>query len=55
MLTLLRERLMRPEAVAAFIQSVSREMNAGRAEETAARARLEAERNQVTRRLDGAL
>lgn len=52
-LALLRERLMRPEAVAAFITSVSREMNTGRAEETAARARLEAERNQVTRRLDG--
>ena len=52
-LTLLRERLMRPEAVAAFIASVSREMNAGRAEESAARARLETERAQVTRRLDG--
>ena len=52
-LTLLRERLMRPEAVAAFITSVSREMNAGRAEESAARARLETERAQVTRRLDG--
>jgi site-specific DNA recombinase len=52
-LTLLRERLMRPEAVAAFIESVSREMNAGRAEESAARPRLEAERAQVTRRLDG--
>jgi len=51
--SLLHDRLMRPEAVAAFITSVSREMNAGRAEETAARARLEAERNQVTRRLDG--
>ncbi|MFD1193810.1 recombinase family protein [Seohaeicola saemankumensis] len=52
-LTLLRERLMRPDAVAAFITSVSREMNAGRAEESAARARLETERAQVTRRLDG--
>jgi site-specific DNA recombinase len=30
-----------------------REMNAGRAEEIAARARLEAEHAQVTRRLDG--
>ena len=52
-LTLLRERLMRPEAVAAFIASVSREMNAGRAEESAARAKLEAERVQVSKRLDG--
>ena len=52
-LNLLRERLMRPEAVAAFVASVGREMNAGRAEETATRARLEAERAQVTRRLDG--
>lgn len=49
MLNLLRERLMRPEAVAAFVASVGREMNAGRAAETAARARLEAERAQVTR------
>jgi len=52
-LNLLRDRLMRPEAVAAFIASVSREMNAGRAEETAARARLTSERSQITRRLDG--
>ncbi|WP_085891514.1 recombinase family protein [Roseovarius litorisediminis] len=52
-LNLLRDRLMRPEAVAAFVASVSREMNAGRAEETAARARLTSERNQITRRLDG--
>jgi site-specific DNA recombinase len=52
-LNLLRERLMRPDAVAAFITSVSREMNAGRTEEGAVRARLEAERSQVMRRLDG--
>jgi len=52
-LNLLRTRLMRPEAVAAFVASVSREMNAGRAEETAARARLTSERSQITRRLDG--
>jgi len=52
-LELLRDRLMRPEAVAAFIASVSREMNAGRAEVSAARARLETERAQITRRLDG--
>ena len=52
-LNLLRDRLMRPEAVAAFVASVSREMNAGRAEESAARARLATERTQITRRLDG--
>ena len=52
-LNLLRERLMRPETIAAFVTSVSREMNAGRAEEGAVRARLEAERGQVTRRLEG--
>ncbi|ARE85368.1 resolvase [Roseovarius mucosus] len=52
-LNLLRERLMRPEAVAAFVSAVGRETNAGRADATAARARLEAERTQITRRLDG--
>jgi site-specific DNA recombinase len=52
-LNLLRTRLMRPEAVAAFVASVSREMNAGRAAETAARARLTTERMQITRRLEG--
>ncbi len=52
-LNLLRDRLMRPEAVAAFVASVSREMNAGRAEESVARARLTSERAKITRRLDG--
>lgn len=52
-LTLLRQRLMRPEAVAAFIASVGREMNAGRAEESAERARLEAEQGKLIRRVDG--
>ena len=52
-LNLLRDRLMRPEAVASFVASVSREMNAGRDEESAARARLTSERSQITRRLDG--
>ncbi|WP_308341520.1 recombinase family protein [Roseovarius mucosus] len=52
-LNLLRERLMRPEAVAAFVASVGREINAGRADASAARARLEAERTEITRRLDG--
>lgn len=48
-----RSLVYRDDAVAAFITSVSREMNAGRVEEGAVRARLEAERGQVTRRLDG--
>ncbi|MGO4917103.1 recombinase family protein [Pseudogemmobacter sp. W21_MBD1_M6] len=52
-LNLLRNRLMRPEAVAAFVASVSREMNAERAEESATRARLTSERTHITRRLDG--
>ena len=52
-LGLLQKRLMQPQAVAAFVTSISREMNAGRAEETAARSRLEADRIQVARRLDG--
>lgn len=52
-LDLLRQRLMRPEAVAAFVAAVSREMNAGRAGESAERARLEAEQIKLLRRLDG--
>ena len=52
-LSLLRQRLMRPEAVAAFVSAVGRETNAGRAEATAERTRLENEQKQITRRLDG--
>ncbi|WP_323041522.1 recombinase family protein [Gemmobacter sp.] len=52
-LGLVREKLMQPDAVAMFIDAYGREMNAGRAEETARRARLEAERAQAKRRLDG--
>ena len=52
-LNLLRQRLMRPEAVAAFITAVGRATNAGRAEATAERARFENEQKQITRRLDG--
>lgn len=52
-LTLLRERLMRPDAVRAFITSVTREMNAGRAGESVERARLEAEQSKLVLRLDG--
>jgi len=44
---------MQPEAVAAFIAAYGEEVNAGRAEETSKRARIEAERAQVTRRLEG--
>ena len=53
MLNLLRDRLMRPEAVAAFVASVSREMNAERADESAVRARLTSERGQIMRKLEG--
>lgn len=52
-LDLLRQRLMRPKAVAAFITSVAREMNVGRAEESAERVRLEAEQGKLIRRVDG--
>ncbi len=52
-LNLLRQRLMRPEAVATFVAAVGRETNAGRMEANAERARLEAELTQITRRLDG--
>nr|WP_240497769.1 recombinase family protein [Thioclava sp. F34-6] len=52
-LDLLRERLMQPTAVAAFFAAYGKEVNAGRSEETAKRARLEAELAQLTRRLEG--
>ena len=52
-LRLVREKLMQPEAVAMFIEAYGREMNAGRAEETSRRSRLEAERAQIQRRLEG--
>ncbi|WP_299365349.1 recombinase family protein [uncultured Paracoccus sp.] len=52
-LTLLRERLMQPDAVAQFIAEYSTAVNAGRASAAASRARLEQERTQIVRRLDG--
>ncbi|MCE5974928.1 recombinase family protein [Sinirhodobacter sp. WL0062] len=52
-LDLLSGRLMQPAAVAAFIAAYGEEVNAGRAEETAKRARLETEQIQISRRLDG--
>ncbi len=52
-LDLLGKRLMQPEAVAAFVAAYSDEVNAGRATESAERSRLEIERGQVNRRLDG--
>ncbi|WP_318527508.1 recombinase family protein [Defluviimonas sp. WL0002] len=52
-LDLLRQRLMQPEAVAAFITAYGEEINAGRATQAADRARLEAEQATVMRRLDG--
>ena len=44
---------MQPEAVAEFISEYGRQANAGRAAEDAERQRLEAERKQIARRLDG--
>lgn len=52
-LGLVREKLMQPDAVAIFIEAYGREMNAGRAEETGRRTRLDTERAQAKRRLDG--
>ena len=52
-LDLLRNRLMQPEAVASFISAYSTEVNANRAIQSADRAKLEAEKAQVLRRLDG--
>ncbi|MEY8838343.1 recombinase family protein [Cribrihabitans sp. XS_ASV171] len=52
-LHLLRTRLMRPEAVAAFVKSYSEAANAGAGEAVAARSRLKAERDTAARKLDG--
>ncbi len=52
-LDLLSARLMQPEAVAAFVAAYGTQVNAGRAEESAKRARLEGELVQLSKRLDG--
>lgn len=52
-LTLLRERLMQPEAVARFVADYTAAANAERASESSARGRLERERSEVVRRVDG--
>lgn len=52
-LTLLRERLMQPDAVARFITNYGMAVNAGRAQESASRGRLEQERTELVRRLNG--
>ena len=50
---LIRQRLMQPEAVAAFISAYSIEVNARRSAAQVDRSRIEQERTQVIRRLDG--
>ncbi|WP_411838240.1 hypothetical protein [Paracoccus sp. ME4] len=52
-LDLLRDCLMQPDAVAAFLTSMTREMNARRGAEASQRQRLEAERAALCRKLDG--
>ena len=52
-LDLLRDRLMQPDAVAAFIASMTGEMNARRGAEAGQRHRIEAERAALCRKLDG--
>jgi site-specific DNA recombinase len=52
-LALMRDRLMRPDAVAAFVTAYAAEVNQQRGGETADRAKLAAERTQVLRKLEG--
>lgn len=52
-LNLLRTRLMQPDAVAAFVTALSKEMNIHRHDETALRSRQEAERALLKRKADG--
>jgi DNA invertase Pin-like site-specific DNA recombinase len=52
-LALMRDRLMRPDAVAAFVAAYAAEVNQQRGDDSADRARLVAERTQVLRKLEG--
>ena len=52
-LAMLRDRLMQPDAVAAFIAAYAEEVNGSRSGEEAQRARLAAERAATARKLDG--
>jgi DNA invertase Pin-like site-specific DNA recombinase len=52
-LDLLQDRLMQPDAVAAFVKSFNEEINRQRGAETNERSRLEAEFTDVQRKLDG--
>ena len=52
-LDLLRNRLMQPDAVADFIAAYGKELNARRGAETADRSRLQSERAQIARKLNG--
>ncbi|WP_156322675.1 hypothetical protein [Rhizobium sp. AAP116] len=52
-LDLLRRRLMQPEAVAQFIKEYANEANAGGASQDSERQRIDNQRGQIARRLDG--
>ena len=52
-LDLIRDRMMQPDAVKLFIEAYTREVNAGRAEAEAARARQQRELATVATKLDG--
>ena len=52
-LDLLRNTLMQPDAVADFIAAYGKELNARRGAETADRSRLQSERAQIARKLNG--
>jgi DNA invertase Pin-like site-specific DNA recombinase len=52
-LALIRDRLMRPDAVAAFVAAYAAEVNQQRGDQTADRARLASERTEVLRKLEG--
>ncbi|WP_171232748.1 recombinase family protein [Ruegeria sp. HKCCA4812] len=52
-LDLLRQRLMQPDAVAAFIKSFNEAANAEAGTEEAARTRLQSERDKAARKLNG--
>ncbi|MCW1920858.1 recombinase family protein [Rhodobacter sp. KR11] len=51
--TMLRDRLMQPDAVAEFVAAYTREINNARGEEQAERTKIEAERKAVARKLEG--
>jgi site-specific DNA recombinase len=52
-LSMLRDRLMQPDAVAEFIATYMKEVNSARGEEQLERTRIEAERKALNRKLEG--